>query len=124
MQRKWRDLFVIPEQDLRRVCQMILEKTGVTPEDARILTDNALLAELRGVESHGVIRLLAIIKRIRKGLINLQPKITVKSQDTSFMVIDADNGLGPVMAIKALNLAVAKPKIQAAALWLPSTPTI
>ncbi|HVG37060.1 MAG TPA: Ldh family oxidoreductase, partial [Thermoplasmata archaeon] len=45
---------VIQEKALRRFCEQVLAKLGVPAEDARVTTDVLVLADLRGIDSHGV----------------------------------------------------------------------
>jgi len=72
-----------------------LEKLGV-PEDDAVITARMLVAcDLRGVESHGVAHLkMFYARRIRLGIINLNPKPQISSQAPSTAVMDGDNGPG------------------------------
>ena len=42
--------------DLREICTKILTKFGVPKEDAFIVADLTVKADLRGVSSHGIFR--------------------------------------------------------------------
>ena len=84
-----------------------LEKLGV-PEDDAIITARMLVAcDLRGVESHGVAHLrMFYARRIRRGIINLNPKPQIFSQAASTAVMDGDNGLGFVVGYHAMMEAM------------------
>lgn len=47
----------------------LLEKHGLTPENARIVADALILADLRGVDTHGINRLPSYLKRVRQGVL-------------------------------------------------------
>ena len=80
---------------------------GVPPEDAAIVTDNLIEANLRGVDTHGITRLLAIyIKRLKIGIVNPTPKIEIVSDAPSAITVDGDNGLGSVVGAFAMREAI------------------
>jgi len=83
------------------------EKMGVPGEDARITARMLVAADLRGIDSHGVAHLAGFyIKRIKDGLININPKINVISDAPSIAVIDGDRGLGFVVGYRAMEEAM------------------
>jgi len=84
-----------------------LVKVGVPEDDAMITARMLVTADLRGVDSHGVAHLAPIyIKRIRDGLINVTPHITVRSSAPGTAVIDGDGGLGFVVGYRAMEEAL------------------
>jgi LDH2 family malate/lactate/ureidoglycolate dehydrogenase len=84
----------------------ILERVDVRPEDAREVASCLLKADLRGVESHGLVRLPVYTHRIRAGIINARPDISVRSSGTAAALVDGDNGLGPAVAARAMETAI------------------
>ncbi len=48
------------------------------------------------------------IPRIERGLVNLNPEIKPIAENSSYALLDGDNGLGQVVAVKAANMAVKK----------------
>jgi len=101
---------VIAVDSLRNLCIKVLMKLGVPEESAFIVADSLVKADLRGVESHGVVRFPAYVERIRRGLINLKPSPKIIREGVSYALIDGDNGLGPVVAVRAMDLAIEKAK--------------
>lgn len=98
---------VVKESILREYIQEVLTKTGVEVEDAKIIADTLIEANLRGVDTHGVVRLPAYyLKRIKKGLILKHPKYKVIKKSRSTAIIDADRGPGQVVTLKAIRLAM------------------
>jgi len=100
----------IMADELREICKKILVKLGVPENDAFIVADSTVKADLRGVSSHGIFRFPSYIPRIQKGLINLNPKIKAIVEGNSYVLLDGDNGLGQAIGVKASELAVKKAK--------------
>lgn len=80
-----------------------LARAGVRQSHAATQTDLWLDAELRGIASHGLLRLERIVQRIGRGLAD--PKTSGKREwlGSSFLAVDGKAGLGPVVALAALD---------------------
>jgi LDH2 family malate/lactate/ureidoglycolate dehydrogenase len=89
-------------ENLADFCSAVLQRLGMPSEDAREVADCLLLAELRGVDSHGLIRLPVYARRIQAGVVNARPSITAESRFAAVVLIDGDNGLGPVVGTRAM----------------------
>ena len=83
-----------------------LEAVGVPKEDARTTVEVLLCADLRGVDTHGIQRLLLYIPRIRKGLMNPRPRIKVEPVPPVMKRVYGDDGLGPVVAARGMKEAI------------------
>lgn len=82
---------------------------GVPDKDAQICTDILLEANRRGIESHGLNRLKAIyLDRIKAGV--QSPVTTPETVRETFTtaVIDGHNGMGQVISVRAMKLAIEK----------------
>lgn len=95
-------------EDLFDFCLTILKCVGVKEEDAKIISDNLTLANLRGVDSHGVARLPNYVERVLRGYINPQGPIEIVREHGATALIDAHNNFGQVAAMRATNLAAEK----------------
>lgn len=98
----------IPERSLNDFCAGVLIKLGVPDDDAKIVADNLIEADLRGVGSHGVVRFPIYIKRLLDGGTNARPAITSVRQTRTTAVIDGDNGLGHLVGIRAMEIVIEK----------------
>jgi LDH2 family malate/lactate/ureidoglycolate dehydrogenase len=103
-----RDVHLVDRQVLKDFCAEAIEKQGVTPKDAEIVADTMVEADLRGVESHGVIRLAPYVRMISEGNMNPRPRLSLINETPVTAVMDADNGIGNVVCYKAANLAIQK----------------
>lgn len=79
----------------------------VPPADAKIIADCLVSADLRGVDTHGLMRMPGYLDRVRRGLINTEPEIEIKSITSTVVSMDADNGFGHVAATRAMDAAIA-----------------
>lgn len=89
---------------LRQITARLAEHAGVSPDDAEIFARALVDADVHGTSTHGVSRLNIYLERISKGLINPSAKLAVDREHGSVLALDADNGLGQVQAMKALQL--------------------
>ncbi len=83
------------EPGLRTFVATVLEKVGVPAEDAAIVADVLVAADLRGVESHGVARLESYyVSRIRAGQLDPKAELKTVRETPTSVLTDAGNGLG------------------------------
>jgi len=99
---------LITEAALLAFCTQVLEKIGVPADDALLASKNLIEADLRGVHSHGVVRFPIYVKRILDGGTNPKAKVSVVRQTRTTAVVDGDNGLGHLVGIRAMELAIDK----------------
>ena len=93
-------------EDLHGFCCVVLEKLNVPREDAREVGDCLLLADLRGVDSHGVIRLPVYAKRICKNVVNARAVSCIIRIYAAAALMDGDNGLGVVVGFRVMEKAI------------------
>jgi LDH2 family malate/lactate/ureidoglycolate dehydrogenase len=84
----------------------VLQRHGVPLEDAREVAACLTKAELRGVDSHGMVRLPVYASRVQAGVVKARPAIEVTSSGTAAALVDGGNGLGPVVGARAVDAAV------------------
>ena len=86
----------------------LLQKMGFTEDDSAQCARVFLAAEMRGISTHGVIRLADYFKLWEAGRINVTPNIHIVHESPSTAVIDGDDTIGMLPAFKAMNVAIAK----------------
>lgn len=89
-------------------CMDVLAQAGVPPGEALICTQSLLDASLRGVDSHGVAMLPTYIERICSGQIVPGRELRIRQEGPATALCDGQQGLGPVLACAAMDLALAK----------------
>lgn len=89
-------------------CAQALERAGARPADAAVVADGLVAADLRGVHSHGVLRIGIYVDRLRAGSINPSAEFTILRDSRAVVVADAQAGLGIARAVEAMDLAIAR----------------
>jgi ureidoglycolate dehydrogenase (NAD+) len=82
----------------------LFERNGVSEECAAAVADSLVDADLRGIGTHGVVRVPIYVKRLKLGLINAQPVATFTSRGAAELM-DGDNGLGQWVGQRAMQRA-------------------
>ena len=67
---------------------------GIPDGDAAVLGGLVTEADLRGSDTHGVIRMPNYCKRIKAGGVNARPNIRLVEERASTALVDGDNGMG------------------------------
>ena len=98
------------KKELKKEIIKIFKKFGLNHNHASISTDALINAELVGAYGHGLSRLKMYCSRIKKRLINPQPKIKIKKISQSISLVDANDGIGFVAADIAIKEAIKNAK--------------
>jgi LDH2 family malate/lactate/ureidoglycolate dehydrogenase len=85
----------------------LLTAHGVPKKDAATIAACLVLADLRGVDTHGLVRLPGYLERVRRGLINAKPKLVPKRASLAAAGLDGQNGFGFVVGTRAMAEAMA-----------------
>ena len=84
----------ITQKKLRKLLFNIFKKYKFSNEHAKISSEAIIKAELVNASSHGLSRLKMYCDRIKKKLINSNPKIKIKKISRSISLVDAGNAIG------------------------------
>ena len=101
------DVRVDPEP-LKEFTREVFTRLGVPPEDAATEAEVLLWVNLRGVDSHGVLRIRNYTGSLESGMMNATPNIQVENETPAIVLIEADRALGPVVTIAAMRMVVRK----------------
>ena len=104
MPRKYK----ISVEKLKEFCIKVLKKGKLPAEHAAIVADTLVQADLRGVNSHGLIRFPFYMQRIIDGGTKARPKFYLERETVATAVFNGDNGMGQVVTYKAMELAIKK----------------
>lgn len=103
---------MIRKDELKDMTRKVFEKYGLSEEISETIADVLVHANLRGVDSHGVLRVEHYIKRMKEGGINIAPDLKESNSSASTSTIDGDNGFGHYISKKAMESAIAKAKTE------------
>jgi LDH2 family malate/lactate/ureidoglycolate dehydrogenase len=97
---------VVPRDSLHRMVTEIFTAAGCSDEHAATVADVLVWANLRGVDSHGVVRVPRYIDLFKSGEAKTRPDIKINRTRPSVVVVDADGAPGPVALQSAMSAAV------------------
>ncbi len=100
----------VHEKSLRSFCEQIFTRLGVPQKDARVTSDVLVLADLRGIESHGVARLPRYVTGLKKGYIKPTDNARIVKETKATALIDGGQSLGQVVGYRGMQLAIKKAK--------------
>ncbi|TGE27110.1 Ldh family oxidoreductase [Hymenobacter metallicola] len=102
---------ILPYNQLFTFTEAVFLSIGCPAEDATLATEVLLSADLRGIDSHGVARLIGYVRLWEAGRINATPRVGIVHETPSTAVVDGDGGLGLVVAPKAMTIALEKARV-------------
>ncbi len=94
--------------DLTILTTEIFQAHGVPDKVARVVADSLVLGNLKGHDSHGVIRIIEYVDWIGKGWINPHAELKVLNDEGAILVLDGQRGFGQLMGREATELAIEK----------------
>lgn len=97
---------IIDHGKLRTFANRIVAAGGSTPDEAAIVAEHLVEANLRGHDSHGVGMLVAYVRDFEAGTLKVNQKPEVVSDTGTISVWDAHAGYGQVVARQAVEWAI------------------
>ncbi len=101
----------IPASTLIEFATALLAGAGVPREDAVVVATSLVGANLRGHDSHGVMRVLQYVEFVERGEIRPGVDLQVVQETAAMLVCDGQWGLGQVQAQRLLDLLVPKARV-------------
>jgi LDH2 family malate/lactate/ureidoglycolate dehydrogenase len=83
-------------------------RAGMHDDDARVVVEVQLEADLRGVDTHGFQRLPWYVDRLVAGENNPTPRLNVVKESSASVVLDGDAGLGQLVCTRLMERLVDK----------------
>jgi ureidoglycolate dehydrogenase (NAD+) len=102
------DPIIVPKADLEQFAAAIFTAAGVAPDLARPWADVLVWANLRGTDSHGVMRIPRYIDLLKKKAINPAPAMRIERSSGAIAVLEADRAPGGPAMIRAMDEAIAR----------------
>lgn len=95
---------------LHNFCVKVFLGYGFTEDEATQISDVLLAADLSGIESHGIQRLIRYHKEIISGMVKLDAKPEVVFETPLSAVIEGNDAMGQILGVQAMQLAIDKAK--------------
>ncbi len=93
---------------LHSFTRAFFEKIGCSAGNAAIIADVFVAAEMRGIGSHGLIRIPDHYHLWKAGRLNTKPAMKITRETVSTAVIDGDNAPGMLAAAFSMDTAIRK----------------
>jgi LDH2 family malate/lactate/ureidoglycolate dehydrogenase len=91
-------------------CVEVLQKLGVPREEAAITAKTLVMSNLRGVDTHGVIRLPYYAAKLKGGGLKPSLNLTTEKETIATALLDGHDGIGQVISHRAMEMAIRKAK--------------
>lgn len=98
----------VSAEQLERFGRDIFERAGLSEGHARTQAEILVWANLRGVDSHGVLRIPRYLEWLRDGRMNATPNITITHETQAAVVVDGDRAPGVLAMGYAMERAIDK----------------
>jgi len=106
----------IDTQKIRGFCENLFCAYGFSRDESATITDVLLRADLYGIESHGVQRLVRYHDEITSGQVDISAKTEIAHESQISACIDANKKMGQLTGVEAMNLAIKKAKTSGCAM--------
>lgn len=93
---------------LAELCACVLSHYDVGPDDANFVAQTLVESDLRGIHSHGSMRLGRYAHELGSGLTNPTPDIRTIDEAPASARVDGDGGLGQLVGRHALKVCLDK----------------
>lgn len=104
----WENEPRMPYGELHALIMRMFQAAGVSESDSSIAADALLIADVRGVETHGVQRMGFYLTGLGNGLVVGDAELTIDREHPSTIAFNGNSGLGLVMATYAMRQVIAK----------------
>src|SRR5262245_4596774 len=97
---------VVQRDALRNIVKRIFAAAGCSDKHATVVADVLLWANLRGVDSHGVVRVPRYIEMFKSGEAKASPALKTRRLRPAALLVEADGAPGPVALHTAMTAAI------------------
>lgn len=105
------DTIMIDSRSAEAFAEAILVAHGVPHDRATSIASALVLADLRGVDSHGLNRLPGYIDRVVAGVVDPAPRIKISEKSPVMALVDANNTFGFIAGKLAVDKGIEMAKV-------------
>lgn len=99
-------MLLIDSSDLKRFSREIFVASGVPKETAGVVANSLVEANLRGHDSHGVIRITEYANWMQRGWVNPVGQLKIIREQPCILILDGQFGFGQLIGRQAMELAI------------------
>lgn len=104
----WENEPRVPYDELHGLITRMFRAAGVPEKDSLVAADALLIADVRGVETHGVQRMGFYLAGLDNGLVISDAELTIDREHPGTIAFNGHRGLGLVMATHAMRRVIEK----------------
>lgn len=95
-------------KELKQFAFQVMCKVGLSEEESTVFSDSLVKADMRGIYSHGMIRLATYAKRVEDGLVasNVTPEIV--KDGLGVIAVDGKNGMGAYVGARTMKYCMVR----------------
>ncbi|MDR1837391.1 MAG: Ldh family oxidoreductase [Treponema sp.] len=97
-------------EKVKRFCEELFRAYGFSADESKVISDVLLKADLYGIESHGVQRLVRYHDEITSGQVDAGAKTEIVHETPISACIEANKVMGQLAGVEAMKLAIQKAK--------------
>jgi LDH2 family malate/lactate/ureidoglycolate dehydrogenase len=98
----------IAADQLKKAAVALVRCLGAGEEEAQGVADNLVMADMRGIPTHGVTFLPMLAERVAQGQVAVPTALKVLSDDGAVTHLDGGNGLGQTAATAGMRASIEK----------------
>ncbi len=98
----------VDAEKLQALVTSIFEQSGMTRDDAALLADTLVYADLGGIHSHGVLRVPEYLKKLTTGGVDPRGEPEIVREYGGCLVVDGHNSMGQIGMNAAMQAAIAR----------------
>lgn len=102
---------IISHTAMRGYATQLFSQAGLPGDQAQIVADHLVDANLMGHDSHGIIRIPGYVRQLQNGTIRPVTQYKIVRETPVSAVIDAERAVGIVVAAQAMQMAVDRAKV-------------
>jgi uncharacterized oxidoreductase len=95
-------------EELKQLGREIFGNAGATSEEAQIVANALVEANLAGHDSHGILRVPEYVRWMEQKLVKPGAHVRIVRESDSFAVVDGGWGFGQVVGREAMEIAIQK----------------
>jgi len=100
----------IDTKKVRNFCEKLFSAYGFSADESITITDVLLRADLYGIESHGIHRLVRYHDEITSGQVAVKAKPQIVHETAISAAMEANKAMGQLVGVEAMKLAIQKAK--------------
>ena len=107
---------MLPTAEIRTWVHDLWRAAGSNPDEAGVVADHLVGANLSGHDSHGVGMVFPYVRSLKAGELQLNQRITVVTDSGTLLVVEGNRGMGQSIAKQTMELAVERARREGVAM--------